>query len=49
MGSRVCSVRTVSSDGSTYTELEDERTYPMVVAMYIANGGDAHSCLAANK
>ena len=49
VGSRVCSVRTVSSDGSTYTELEDERTYPMVVAMYIANGGDGHSCLADNK
>jgi len=49
VGSRVCSVKTVSCDGSTYTELEDERTYPMVVAMYIANGGDGHSCLADNK
>ena len=49
VGSRVCSVKTVSCDGTTYTELEDERSYPIVVAMYIANGGDGHSCLSVNK
>ena len=49
VGSRVCSVKTVSCDGTTYTELEDERSYPIVVAMYIANGGDGHSCLSGNK
>ena len=49
VGSRVCSVKTVSCDGTTYTELEDERSYPIVIAMYIANGGDGHSCLSVNK
>ena len=48
-GSRVCSVKTIGEDGSTWMDLDDERSYPMVVAMYIANGGDGHTCLSDNK
>jgi len=48
-GSRVCSLKTLSEDGRTWTELDDERSYPMVAGMYIANGGDGHTCLSNNK
>ena len=48
-GSRVCSIKTLGEDGSTWMDLDDERSYPMVVAMYIANGGDKHTCLSNNK
>jgi len=48
-GSRVCSIKTIGEDGSTWMDLNDERSYPMVVAMYIANGGDGHTCLSDNK
>ena len=48
-GSRVCSVKTVGNDGSTWEDLDDEKNYPMLVAMYIANGGDGHTCLSDNK
>ena len=48
-GSRVCSLKTLSEDGRTWMELNDERSYPMVAGMYIANGGDGHTCLSNNK
>ena len=48
-GSRVCSLKTLGEDGRTWTELDDERSYPMVAGMYIANGGDGHTCLSNNK
>ena len=48
-GSRVCSIKTLGEDGRTWMDLDDERSYPMVVAMYIANGGDKHTCLSNNK
>ena len=45
--SRVCSIKTC--ENGTWTDLDDERSYPMVVAMYIADGGDRHTALAENK
>ena len=48
-GSRVCSIKTVGKDGVTWEDLDDERSYPMVAAMYIATGGDGHKCLSDNK
>ena len=49
VGSRVCSIKTIGKDGSTWEDLDDEKSYPMVVPMYISNRGDGHTCLSDNK
>jgi len=49
VGSRVCSIKTVGEDESTWEDLDDEKSYPMVVPMYISNRGDGHTCLSDNK
>ena len=46
-GSRVCSIKTC--ENGTWTDLDDERSYPMVVGNYIANGGDGYTSLSDNK